>query len=59
VVHPEAGHSIIAPPYLPTTVSTSPGPGMTFAMGGTPEADAVARAKAWTDTIEFLSEHCR
>jgi dienelactone hydrolase len=59
VVHPEAGHGIIAPPFLPTTNSLSPGPGIMFDMGGTPEADAVARELSWTSTVDFLAEHLR
>jgi hypothetical protein len=59
VVHPDAGHGIIAPPFMPTTNSLSPGPGIMFDMGGTPEADAVARELSWTSTVDFLAEHLR
>lgn len=55
VVHQGAGHDIIAPPYAPTTETTSPGPGVTFEHGGTPVANAVARACAWRDTVNFLA----
>jgi dienelactone hydrolase len=54
VVHTGAGHGIIAPPYRPTTVTTSPGPGVTFSHGGTPEANARACAATWQATIRFL-----
>lgn len=53
----DAGHPIAPPPYGPTTELSSPGPGVTFAMGGTPDANAAARAAAWHRSIEFLSEH--
>jgi dienelactone hydrolase len=53
----DAGHPIASPPYGPTTELTSPGPGVTFAMGGTPGANAAARAAAWRRSIEFLSKH--
>jgi dienelactone hydrolase len=56
-VYPGAGHSIAAPPYAPTTVSLSPGPGVTFRNGETAEADAKARAGAWTETLRFLADH--
>jgi dienelactone hydrolase len=52
----DAGHPIAPPPFGPTTELTSPGPGVMFAMGGTPEANAAARAAAWRRSIEFLSE---
>ncbi|HEY7265070.1 MAG TPA: acyl-CoA thioesterase/bile acid-CoA:amino acid N-acyltransferase family protein [Trebonia sp.] len=54
VVHEDAGHGIIASPYRPTTVTTSPGPGVTFSHGGTPEANARACAATWQATIRFL-----
>jgi hypothetical protein len=53
----DAGHPIAPPPYGPTTDLSSPGPGVTFAMGGTPGANAAARAAAWHRSIEFLSKH--
>jgi dienelactone hydrolase len=55
IVYPEAGHLIIVPPYRPTTDSTSPGPGVVFEHGGTPEADARARADVWRQILEFLA----
>jgi dienelactone hydrolase len=57
IVYPGAGHLIAAPPYAPTTRSTSPGPGVTFDHGGTPAANAHARADAWQQTIRFLAAH--
>jgi dienelactone hydrolase len=53
----DAGHPIAPPPYGPATELVSPGPGVTFAMGGTPSANAAARAAAWRRSIEFLREH--
>jgi dienelactone hydrolase len=52
----EAGHLIAGPPYRPTTDVVVPGPGVWFAMGGTPEATAAAQADAWRLTLEFFSE---
>ena len=57
VVYPGAGHSIAAPPYGPTTQKLWPGPGVTFTAGGTPAADARARAGAWQATLTFLADH--
>jgi dienelactone hydrolase len=54
-VHAGAGHLIAPPPYAPTTRSTSPGPGVTFAHGGSPAADARARAATWREIVEFLT----
>lgn len=53
----DAGHAIAPPPFGPSTELVSPGPGVTFAMGGTPAATAAARATAWSRSIEFLREH--
>jgi pimeloyl-ACP methyl ester carboxylesterase len=55
VVYPGAGHLIAAPPYAPTTVSTTPGPGVTLEHGGTPAATAHARADAWRRTLALLA----
>lgn len=52
----EAGHLIAGPPYRPTTDVVVPGPGVRFAMGGTPEATAAAQAEAWRLTVEFFSD---
>jgi dienelactone hydrolase len=57
LVYPGAGHLIAAPPYAPTTRSTSPGPGVTFDHGGVPAANAHARADAWQQTIRFLAAY--
>lgn len=56
IVHDGAGHNIAAPPYAPTTQSLSAGPGVTFRAGGTPAADARARADTWQTTLQFLAD---
>lgn len=56
IVHPGAGHGISAPPYAPTTQNTAVGPGVTFLNGGTPAADAAARAGTWHELLHFLEE---
>lgn len=56
VVYPEAGHLIAGPPHRPVVDLVVPGPGVRFAMGGTPAATAAARADAWRRTVEFLSD---
>lgn len=56
VVYPEAGHLIAGPPHRPATDVVVPGPGVRFAVGGTPAATAAARADAWRRTVEFLSD---
>ncbi len=53
----DAGHPIAPPPYGPATELVSPGPGVTFAMGGNAPANAAARAQVWRRSIEFLAEH--
>jgi dienelactone hydrolase len=55
IVYPNAGHLVAAPPYGPTTVSTGPGPGVTFEYGGTPAATAAARADAHRRVLAFLA----
>jgi dienelactone hydrolase len=55
VVYPGAGHLIAAPPYAPTTLRFTPGPGMTFDHGGDPADTAFARADAWRRIREFLA----
>jgi dienelactone hydrolase len=57
VVAPGAGHSIVAPPYGPTTMSQAPGPGVVFEFGGSPEATAHGRAEAWRELTAFFDEH--
>lgn len=56
VTHGGAGHNIAPPPYGPTTRAVMPGPGVLFRGGGTPAADARARAAAWQDSLRFLAE---
>jgi dienelactone hydrolase len=55
--YPGAGHGIIPPPYGPTTMLEAPGPGVRFRSGGTPQANAAARAHAWAQAVAFLQEH--
>lgn len=57
LVYQGAGHAIAPPPYGPATELTSQGPGVLLASGGTPEANARARADAWLRTRRFLTEH--
>ncbi|QBI18793.1 hypothetical protein ER308_03995 [Egibacter rhizosphaerae] len=52
-----AGHPIAGPPSTPFTTTTSPGPGVTFEMGGTTAANTGARASAWQATVRFLKDH--
>jgi dienelactone hydrolase len=54
LLHPGAGHPIMKPPYRPATITQSPGPGVTFRPGGTPEANARACAATWQQTLRFL-----
>lgn len=37
----------------------APWPGVAFAMGGTAEDDAFARADAWAHTLAFFAKHLR
>lgn len=53
---PEAGHPIAGAPGQPYTSTTAPGPGVTFDMGGTPEANTAARRAAWDATVHFLRD---
>jgi dienelactone hydrolase len=59
----EAGHAIAGPPPPGPAAgdggTTSPGPGVTFEMGGTVAATRAARAGAWQATVGFLGEHLR
>jgi dienelactone hydrolase len=57
LTYPTAGHPIAPPPYGPATELISPGPGVLFATGGTPERNAAARADAWAKSVAFLTEH--
>jgi len=62
-----AGHAIAGPPPPDTGGAggpvaadggtTSPGPGVTFELGGTAAATRAARAQAWRATVGFLREH--
>jgi dienelactone hydrolase len=54
-----AGHGIAGPPGEPSTGTTSPGPGVTFELGGTPAVTDAARAQAWQATVEFLQAQLR
>jgi dienelactone hydrolase len=56
IVHPGAGHLIAAPPYGPTTQTTSAGPGVTFYHGGTAVANARARTATWHEICRFLAQ---
>jgi dienelactone hydrolase len=51
------GHTIAGPPGTSFTTTRSPGPGVTFEMGGTPAANTAARADAWQATVAFFAEH--
>jgi dienelactone hydrolase len=57
VVYPGAGHAIAPPPYGPTTELVAPGPGVMFAMGGTPHATAAARADQWRRSVAWFADH--
>lgn len=52
-----AGHPLAGPPGDPLTTTQSPGPGVTFEMGGTPAANTQARADAWKMTVDFLADN--
>ena len=54
LIHEHAGHLIAAPPCRPATTTQTPGPGVTFHHGGTPEANARACAATWQQTLRFL-----
>jgi hypothetical protein len=41
------------------TATTSPGPGVTFEMGGTPSVNTEARAIAWDLLVDFFTDHLR
>jgi dienelactone hydrolase len=55
----DAGHLIAGPPGPTMTGTTSPGPGVTFEMGGTPASNTAARAEAWQLTVDFFATHLR
>jgi dienelactone hydrolase len=57
-----AGHGLAGPPPPGPAGgdgggTTSPGPGVTFEMGGTAAATRAARGQAWEATVGFLREH--
>lgn len=52
-----AGHPLAGPPGAPFTSTLSPGPGVTFEMGGTPAANTEGRAACWRATVAFLRRH--
>jgi dienelactone hydrolase len=56
-IYEGAGHPLNGPPGQPYTDTLSPGPGVMFEMGGTPEINTKARAAAWDATLEFLQEN--
>ena len=53
----ECGHTIAGSPGTSFTTTRSPGPGVTFEMGGTPAANTAARAVAWQATVDFFADH--
>lgn len=57
LTYPQAGHLIAPPPYGPSTEIIVPGPGVLFRTGGTPKANAEARADAWRQTLQFFEDH--
>jgi len=59
IVFEGAGHSIASPPGEPQASTTTPGPGVTFDLGGTPERTTEARREAWERSVTFLRDHLR
>lgn len=57
VSYSSAGHLIAGTPYVPTTELVIPGPGVSFDTGGSPAANAAARADAWSRTTTFLADY--
>ncbi|TCC06310.1 acyl-CoA thioesterase/bile acid-CoA:amino acid N-acyltransferase family protein [Kribbella soli] len=55
--YPDAGHLVAAPPYGPSTELVTGGPGVRFATGGSPAANAAARADLWPRIAGFFTEH--
>ena len=51
-----AGHLVVTPPYLPATVNHARHPvaKLDFAFGGSPAAEAYARADSWPRVVTFL-----
>jgi dienelactone hydrolase len=56
-IYEGAGHPLNGPPGPPYTDTLSPGPGVRFELGGTPEINTRARSAAWAATLEFLHEN--
>lgn len=55
--YPDAGHaSAGVPDYTAETVVNHPLTGDTYALGGTPEGNAKARADSWPRIVEFLRQ---
>ncbi|WP_163544597.1 acyl-CoA thioester hydrolase/BAAT C-terminal domain-containing protein [Occultella kanbiaonis] len=54
VVLPGVGHPIAGPPGQPFTSTLSPGPGVTFEMGGSPRANTAGRVEAWRRQVMFF-----
>ncbi|MBZ2198633.1 acyl-CoA thioester hydrolase/BAAT C-terminal domain-containing protein [Occultella gossypii] len=54
VVLSGVGHPIAGPPGQPFTSTLSPGPGVTFEMGGSPRANTAGRAEAWRRQVAFF-----
>lgn len=57
IVYEGAGHSIAGPPGQPLTTTTTPGPGVTFDLGGLPQRNTEARREAWERSVAFLRDH--
>jgi len=55
LVYEGAGHFLCATPYVPTTRTLSPGPGVTFRSGGTPAVNARAQVAARQEILRFLA----
>ena len=56
-IYEGAGHALAGVPGPAYTSTVSPGPGVSFEMGGTPEINTRARSAAWAATLEFLHEN--
>jgi len=54
-----AGHLVVSPPHLPATVDRARHPiaRLDFAFGGSPAAEAAARADAWPRVIAWLQRY--
>ncbi|MDP9365471.1 MAG: hypothetical protein M3Q10_14815 [Chloroflexota bacterium] len=57
IVFEGAGHSIAGPPGQPQTSTTTPGPGVTFDLGGSPQRTTEARREAWERSVAFSWDH--